>query len=166
MSTLKISEAGSVQFPMVDHAAEIGWEPLTPVEALFRRGDESASLFRGQLEQKLLAFNSWLKTEQARSIVETFDALPATIDGNRERLAWLRGKRQWYDETEKRHRRVQLIDFEHVAIDRKIDLHRKKRAVLEELFKALLHKLMTGERRVGDLDLSALKPQRMAAAAP
>ena len=42
------------------------------------------------------------------------------------------------------------------AIDRKIELHRKKRAVLEELFKALLHKLMTGEIRVADLDLSAL----------
>jgi hypothetical protein len=42
------------------------------------------------------------------------------------------------------------------AIDRKIDLHRKKRAVLDELFKALLHKLMAGEIRVADLDLSAL----------
>lgn len=42
------------------------------------------------------------------------------------------------------------------AIDRKIDLHRRKRAVLEELFKSLLHKLMTGEVRVSDLDLSAL----------
>ena len=42
------------------------------------------------------------------------------------------------------------------TIDRKIDLHRKKRAVLEELFKALLHKLMTGEIRVGELDLSGL----------
>ena len=38
------------------------------------------------------------------------------------------------------------------AIDRKIDLHRRKRAVLEELFRALLHKLMTGEIRVGELD--------------
>ncbi len=65
MSMLKISEAGSVQFPMVEHAAEIGWEPLTPVEALFRRGDESASLFRGLLEQKLLAFNPWLDTQGA-----------------------------------------------------------------------------------------------------
>ena len=37
------------------------------------------------------------------------------------------------------------------AIDRKIDLHRRKRAVLEDLFKTLLHKLMTGEVRVGDL---------------
>ena len=42
------------------------------------------------------------------------------------------------------------------AIDRKIDLHRRKRAVVEELFKALLHKLMTGEIRVGELDLSML----------
>ncbi len=39
------------------------------------------------------------------------------------------------------------------AIDRKIDLHRRKRAVLEELFKVLLHKLMTGEVRVGELEL-------------
>ena len=42
------------------------------------------------------------------------------------------------------------------AIDRKIDLHRRKRVVLEDLFKALLHKLMTGKIRVGDLALSML----------
>ncbi len=40
------------------------------------------------------------------------------------------------------------------AIDRKIDLHRRKRAVLDDLFKVLLHKLMTGEIQVADLDLS------------
>lgn len=45
------------------------------------------------------------------------------------------------------------------TIDRKIDLHRRKRALLNELFKSLLHKLMTGEIRVADLDLSAL-PER------
>lgn len=37
------------------------------------------------------------------------------------------------------------------AINRKIDLHRGKCAVLEKLFKALLQKLMTGDIRVGDL---------------
>lgn len=42
------------------------------------------------------------------------------------------------------------------AIDRKIDLHQQKRVVLEDLFRALLHKLMTGEIAVDDLDLSAL----------
>lgn len=44
------------------------------------------------------------------------------------------------------------------ALDRKIALHRQKRAVLEELFQSLLHKLMTGDIRVADLDLSALQP--------
>ena len=42
------------------------------------------------------------------------------------------------------------------AIDRKIDLHRRKRAVLEELFKAFLHKLMTGEMKVGELECLGL----------
>ena len=42
------------------------------------------------------------------------------------------------------------------ALDQKIDLHKRKRAVLDELFKSLLHKLMTGEIRVADLDLSVL----------
>ncbi len=42
------------------------------------------------------------------------------------------------------------------AIDRKIELHRRKKQVLEELFKALLHKLMTGEIHVDALNLSAL----------
>ena len=51
------------------------------------------------------------------------------------------------------------------AIDCKIDLHRRKRAVLDELFKALLHKLMTGEIRVADLDLSALVAKPVAEAA-
>ncbi len=42
------------------------------------------------------------------------------------------------------------------ALDRKIALHRQKRAVLKELFQSLLHKLMNGEVRIADLDLSRL----------
>jgi type I restriction enzyme S subunit len=48
------------------------------------------------------------------------------------------------------------------AIDRKIDLNRRKITVLDELFKALLSKLMTGEIQVSDLDLSALEPAKLA----
>jgi len=39
------------------------------------------------------------------------------------------------------------------TIDRKIAIHERKRATLRELFKTLLHKLMTGEIRVTDLDI-------------
>lgn len=47
---------------------------------------------------------------------------------------------------------VSILD----AIDRKIELHQKKRALLDDLFKALLHKLMTGEIQVADVDLLVL----------
>jgi len=42
------------------------------------------------------------------------------------------------------------------ALDKKVDLHKRKRGVLEDLFKSLLHKLMTGEIRVSELVVSAL----------
>ena len=48
------------------------------------------------------------------------------------------------------------------AIDRKIALHQQKRAVLDDLFKALLQKLMTGEIDVNDLDLQALSAREPA----
>lgn len=112
MSQLSISEAGTVQFPMVKHAAEIGWTPLTPEVAKQKRGGEAGMLLRDELEAKLLEFNPWLSADAARSIIETLDAIPATVEGNRQMLTWLRGENGWYDETDKRHRNVKLIDFE------------------------------------------------------
>ena len=53
---------------------------------------------------------------------------------------------------EEQHEIVAILD----AIDRKIDLHQRKRAMLDDLFKTLLHKLMTRGILVADLDLSAL----------
>ena len=112
MTDLKISEAASVQFPMIRHAAEIGWTPLPPDVAVHKRGGESGMLFRDELEGALRRFNSWMTDDGIRSVVERIEAIPPTIEGNREMLAWLHGQRQWYDEAEERHRRVRLVDFE------------------------------------------------------
>ena len=114
MSELRVSEAGTVQFPMVKHAAEIGWTPLKPEIAKQKRGGEAGMLLRDELEAKLLEFNPWLSPDAARSIIETLDAIPATVEGNRQMLTWLRGENGWYDETDKRHRNVKLIDFENM----------------------------------------------------
>ena len=54
----------------------------------------------------------------------------------------------WFPDKEQQDEIASILD----SIDHKISLHVRKRAVLEELFKALLHKLMTGEIRVGALD--------------
>lgn len=112
MSTLKISEAGTVQFPMVNHSVEIGWTPLKPELAREKRGGDAGTFFKDDLGTKLQEFNDWLTTENVRQIIESLDALPASIEGNRELLAWMRGERKWYDENEKRHRAIKLIDFE------------------------------------------------------
>ncbi len=112
MTKLNISEAATVQFPMVRHAAEIGWTPLPPQAAARKRGGEAGLLFRAEIEEALGRFNPWMTADAIRTTVEKLEALPPTIEGNREMLAWLRGGRQGYDETEQLHRPVRLIDFE------------------------------------------------------
>ncbi len=112
MTDLKITEAATVQFPMVRHAAEIGWTPLPPQAATRKRGGETGLLFRAEIEEALGRFNPWMTADAIRATVEKLEALPPTIEGNREMLAWLRSERQGYDETEQRHRPVRLIDFE------------------------------------------------------
>lgn len=52
---------------------------------------------------------------------------------------------------------VEILD----ALDQKILLHKEKKSVLDELFRSLLNKLMTGELSVNDLDLSALSNDKM-----
>jgi type I restriction enzyme R subunit len=114
-SGLVITEAGTVQFPMVKHAVEIGWTPLTPDAAKIQRGGEHNMLLRDELAARLRRFNPWLTADAVRSIIETIDAIPATIEGNRQMLAWMRGERSWYDEAEERQRPVRVIDFRSVA---------------------------------------------------
>ena len=106
-----MTEASIAQFPMVCHAAEVGWEPLPPTDATQKRGGDAGMLFRDDLEEVIRRFNPWIG-DAARTTVEKLEALPATIDGNREMLAWLRGERQCYDEVQKRQRPVHLVDFE------------------------------------------------------
>ena len=115
MTALNITEATTVQMPMVLHAAEVGWTPVPPEDALVRRGGTAGLLFRGELEDALRRFNPWLTDDAVRSAIERLESLPPTIEGNREILAWLRGERQWYDEAEQRHRTVTLIDFDTLA---------------------------------------------------
>jgi type I restriction enzyme S subunit len=48
------------------------------------------------------------------------------------------------------------------GLDAKLEIQGKKRALLEELFRALLHKLMTGQLRVNELDVGVLQEQATA----
>ena len=117
MTELNVTEAGTVQFPMVRHAAEIGWTPLPPEDALAMRGGVTGLMFQSELEAALRRFNSWMTDIAIRSVIENLHALPPTIEGNRQMLGWLRGARQWYDEAEERHRQVRLVDFDNPSVN-------------------------------------------------
>ena len=115
VTDLQITEAGSVQFPMVRHAAEIGWTAISPQQAMRKRGSAAGMLFRDDLGAKLARLNPWMTEVAVRQVIERLEAIPPSIEGNREVLAWLRGERQVYDEAEERNRRVRLVDFESPA---------------------------------------------------
>jgi len=112
MSATLANEAGTVQFPLVKHAAAVGWTVVSDVEALRLRGGEQGLFFYKELEDALLRLNPGIVTqENVQSIIQRIESVPNTIEGNREILEWLRGNRTVYVESEKRHRNVTLVDF-------------------------------------------------------
>lgn len=109
------NEAGTVQYPLVKHAEEIGWTCVSKEEAVHRRKGEAGLFFYEELEKALIRLNPGVVTEQnVQAIIQRMEAVPSSIEGNREMLEWLRGNRTVYDENEDRHRNVSLIDFDHI----------------------------------------------------
>jgi type I restriction enzyme R subunit len=104
------SEAATVQYPLIRHAEEIGWTVVSQDEALRRRGGEAGLFFYKNLEAALLRLNPAVVTsDNVQSIIQRIEALPKTIEGNREMLEWVRGHHAVYVESEKRQRNVTLL---------------------------------------------------------
>lgn len=106
-------EAATVQFPFVEHTAAAGWQKAPPEAALALRGGEGGLFFRAELEAALLRLNPGVVTPaDVPGIIQQLESLPASIEGNREMLDWLRGLKTIFVETEKRRRNVRLVDFD------------------------------------------------------
>jgi type I restriction enzyme R subunit len=112
MSKNLANEAGTVQFPLVKHAAEIGWTVVSDSDALRLRGGEAGMFFYSELEAALLRLNPGIVTaDNVQSIIQRMESVPSNIEGNREILDWLRGNKTVFVESEKRHRNLTLVDF-------------------------------------------------------
>jgi len=115
MSKTLANEAGTVQFPLVKHAAEIGWAVISDAEALRRRGGEAGLFFYKDLEEALFRLNPDIITsDNVQPVIQRMESVPNNIEGNREILEWLRGNKTVFVESEKRHRNVTLIDFKNL----------------------------------------------------
>lgn len=73
----------------------------------------SRAVLLRELEVALLRLNPGLVTpENVQSIIQRMESVPSTIEGNREILEWLRGNKTVFDERERRHRNVSLVDYQ------------------------------------------------------
>ena len=119
MSSLLASEAASVQYPLIRHAAQVGWTPVTRDEAMRKRGGEHSPFFQDEIRAALLRLNPKLVTDDyVDAVIAEMESAPPTIEGNRTLLEWLRGNRTVYDEHERRRRNVTLID--HADVDNNV----------------------------------------------
>lgn len=112
MSTLAL-EAPVVQLPLVRHAMAAGWEFVSESDALARRRGEDGLFFYRELEAALLRLNPGVVTpENVAAVISAMEAVPPTIEGNRQLLDWVRGHMCVFVETERRSLNVRVVDFD------------------------------------------------------
>src|SRR5665213_1871099 len=106
------TESVTVQHPLTRYARDAGWTIVPQGDATtFRRG-ESGLFFYDLLKQKLQDLNPGIVTpELADEVIIRLESVRNNIEGNSEILAWLRGERSLYIESEKRTRNITLIHF-------------------------------------------------------
>ncbi|MBM4441777.1 MAG: HsdR family type I site-specific deoxyribonuclease [Candidatus Rokubacteria bacterium] len=110
------SERLTIQEPLVRYAVEIGWDFLPVDTALTLRRGESGLFLYETLRTKLLELNPGVVTpDSVDAIVARLEGVRASVDGNVETLAWLRGERSVFVEADRRERNVNLVDFAHPA---------------------------------------------------
>jgi type I restriction enzyme R subunit len=108
------NERATVQNPLVSYATEIGWVYLSPYDALTLRRGESGTLLYQTLRDKLVSLNPGVVTvNNVDEVIARIESARNNIEGNAEVLAWLRGERSIYVQSEKRQRNVLLVDFLH-----------------------------------------------------
>ena len=109
-----MSERSAVQEPMLKYADEIGWQRISPSEAMrMRGGDTAARYFTDVLQAQLLKLNKGIVDDSnCADIMRRLSNLKSTLEGNQTALSWMRGEQSTFVPSEDRELNVTLIDFE------------------------------------------------------
>lgn len=106
------TESVTVQHPLTRYAGQAGWTIVPKEESTTLRRGESGLFFYDILKQKLQDLNPGVVTpERADEVIHRLESVRNNIEGNSEILAWLRGERSLYIESEKRNRNITLIHY-------------------------------------------------------
>jgi len=113
MSSSIVSEAKTVQLPLIKYASQIGWEIISRETAEQLRGGTEGLLFSPVLKEKLIELNPGLTdSENIREIIRKIESVHFDIRGNKDALGWMRGEKSVFSEKEKRELNVCVIDYE------------------------------------------------------
>ena len=109
-----MSERSAVQEPMLKYTDEIGWQSISPSEAMQMRGGNTAALyFIEVLKAQLLKLNKGIVDDSnCADVMRKLGLLNATLEGNQEALLWMRGVKSTFVPSKNLERNVTLIDFE------------------------------------------------------
>lgn len=108
----RIAELNTVQLPLIRHAEAVGWKVVSKDVSLSKRRGVEGLFHYAELEEALFKLNPGVVTpENVQSVIQELEAIPSTMQGNRDMLDWLRGERTIAVPEEKRRRNVALIDF-------------------------------------------------------
>jgi type I restriction enzyme R subunit len=107
------SEAAAVQYPMVGYATEVGWEYLSPDDAVrLRRGETGTVLWEVLIEQLQRLNPDVIDLDRAEQTAKALVNVHPSIEGNLDAWEYLRGLKTVFVPSEKRERNVRLLDTE------------------------------------------------------
>ena len=99
---------------MLKYADEIGWQSISPSEAMrMRAGNATEYYLTDVLQAQLLKLNKGVVDESnCADIMRQLNLIRPTLEGNRDALSWLPGEQSVFVPNENHERNITLIDFE------------------------------------------------------
>jgi type I restriction enzyme R subunit len=112
-------ERGSVQNTLIEYATEIGWEYVSPADAMRLRSVKTGFVFREIFINQMQKLNpDFIEPQMADELIKRLERIPPTIEGNLIAWEYLKGLRTIFVSADKRERNVRFIDTD--TIDRNV----------------------------------------------
>ena len=110
------TEKTSVQNPIIEYATQIGWNYLSPDDAVGMRGGETGLILKKIFSCQVIKLNSdFANLETANIIIKRLEnSITATIEGNQKAWEHINGRGTVFIPEENRDRNVMLIDFDNL----------------------------------------------------
>ncbi len=108
-------ERASVQNPIINYTKEVGWEYLSPDDAMRMRGGEEGRILREIFFKQVQLLNSdFMDNVLGEELIKNINNIRDNMEGNEEMLEYLQERKTVFVPEERRERNVSLIDFDDI----------------------------------------------------